>query len=123
VAHYFMLGGPGDNKDTLKETLANADMLEKAAFFVFSGIRIYPHTVLYDLALEEGQIEPNWSPLEPRFYWSPALSREKVMDIVIDHARGRSNWIVGSGSQQMFKKIARLHERGHVGPLWERLIQ
>jgi radical SAM superfamily enzyme YgiQ (UPF0313 family) len=123
VAHYLMLGGPGDNKDTLKETLANADMLEKAAFFVFSGIRIYPHTALYDLALEEGQIEPNWSPLEPRFYWSPALSREKVMHIAIDHARGRSNWIVGSGSQQMFKKIARLHERGHVGPLWERLIQ
>jgi radical SAM superfamily enzyme YgiQ (UPF0313 family) len=123
VAHYLMLGGPGENEDTLKETLANADRLERTAFFVFNGIRIYPHTALRDLALEEGQIEPNWSPLEPRFYWSPSLSREKVMNIVIDHARSRGNWIVGSGSQQMFKNIAKLHERGNVGPLWERLIQ
>ncbi|MGO9137112.1 MAG: lipid biosynthesis B12-binding/radical SAM protein [Syntrophales bacterium] len=123
VAHYLMLGGPGENKDTLKETLANANKLEKAAFFVFSGIRIYPNTALYDLALEEGQIEPNWNALEPKFYWSPALSREKVMEIVMDHARSRRNWVVGSGSQQMFRSIARLHERGNVGPLWERLIQ
>ncbi len=61
VAHYLMLGGPGENEDTLKETLANADRLGKAVFFVFNGIRIYPHTALYDLALEEGQIEPNWN--------------------------------------------------------------
>jgi radical SAM superfamily enzyme YgiQ (UPF0313 family) len=123
VAHYLMLGGPGENKDTLKETLANADRLEKTAFFVFSGIRVYPHTALYDLAIEEGQIEPNWNPLEPRFYWSPALHRETVMELMKNHAGSRSNWIVGSGSKQTFKNIARLHERGNVGPLWERLIR
>lgn len=123
VAHYLMLGGPGENKDTLKETLANADRLEKTALFVFSGIRIYPHTALYAFALEEGQIEPNWNPLEPRFYWSPALHRQTVVELVEDHAGCRSNWVIGSGSQQTFKNIARLHARGRVGPLWERLVQ
>jgi radical SAM superfamily enzyme YgiQ (UPF0313 family) len=123
VSHYLMLGGPGEDEDTLKETLANADALGKTVFFVFSGVRIYPHTALYGLALEEGQIEANWNPLEPRFYWSPALHRETVMELMKNHAGNRSNWVIGSGSQLMFKNIARLHERGNVGPLWERLIQ
>lgn len=123
VAHYLMLGGPGENEDTLKETLVNADELEKTAFFAFSGIRIYPHTALYTLALEEGQIEPHWNPLEPRFYWSKALQREAVMELMKDHAGSRSNWVIGAGSQQMFKNIAGLHARGLMGPLWERLIR
>ena len=123
VSHYLMLGGPGEDEDTLKETLTNADALEKTVFFVFSGVRIYPHTALHTLAIEEGQIKSNWDPLEPVFYSSPALCREKVTDMVVDHARGRSNWVVGSGSQQTLKNIARLHARGHVGPLWEWLIQ
>ncbi|HVO64911.1 MAG TPA: lipid biosynthesis B12-binding/radical SAM protein [Syntrophales bacterium] len=122
VAHYLMLGGPGENEDTLKETLANTDKLEKTAFFVFSGIRIYPHTALYTLALEEGHIESNWNPLEPRFYWSPAVQREAVMELVKNHAAGRSNWVIGTGSQLMFKNITKLYARGRVGPLWERLI-
>lgn len=123
VAHYLMLGGPGENEDTLKETLTKTDGLDKTVFFVFNGIRIYPHTALYDLALDEGQIEPHCNLLEPVFYWSPALHRKKAMDIVEDHVSGRTNWVIGSGSQQMFKIITRLHARGHVGPLWERLIR
>lgn len=122
VAHYLMLGGPGENEDTLKETLAVADSLEKTAFFVFSGVRIYPHTALYAIALEEKQIESNWNPLEPRFYCSPLLQLEAVMELVKDHAGRRSNWVIGTGPYQMFKNIARLHARGRVGPLWERLI-
>lgn len=123
VAHYLMLGGPGEDEDTLNETLANADRLGKTVFFIFSGVRIYPHTALYALALEEGQIETNWNPLEPRFYWSQALHRETVMELVKNHAGSRSNWVIGTGSQLTFKYIAKLHARGHVGPMWERRIR
>ncbi|PIP07974.1 MAG: B12-binding domain-containing radical SAM protein [Syntrophobacterales bacterium CG23_combo_of_CG06-09_8_20_14_all_48_27] len=122
VAHYLMLGGPGEDEGTLKETLANADELEKAVFFVFGGVRIYPHTALYDLALKERQIERSRNLLEPAFYWSPALHRETVMDIVKEHAGSRANWVFGSGSQQTLKNLARLHARGRVGPLWEQVI-
>ncbi|MDO8785208.1 MAG: lipid biosynthesis B12-binding/radical SAM protein, partial [Syntrophales bacterium] len=89
VAHYLMLGGPGEDENTLKETLGNADELEKAVFFVFNGIRIFPHTALYDLAVEEGQIERNRNLLEPAFYWSPALQKEKAADLLKDHACDR----------------------------------
>lgn len=123
IAHYLMLGGPGENDATLKETLARADELEKTVFFVFGGVRIYPRTALYDMALKEGQIEPDRNLLEPAFYWSPTLHREAVMDLVNNHAGGRINWVVGSGSPQMFKSLARMHARGHVGPLWEQLIR
>jgi len=123
VAHYLMLGGPGENEDTLKETLTNAEGLGKTVFFVFSGVRIYPHTALYALALEEGQIEPHHNLLEPVFYWSPGLRRETAVHLVKKHTGSQTNWVVGSGSQQMFRIIEKLHAHGNTGPLWERLIQ
>lgn len=123
VAHYLMTGGPGENEDTLRETLANADRLEKTVFFIFNGIRLYPHTTLYNLAIKEEQIERHCDLLEPVFYWSPSLPRETALDLVKNHIGSRTNWVVGSGSPQMLKIIERLHARGHVGPLWERLIQ
>jgi radical SAM superfamily enzyme YgiQ (UPF0313 family) len=123
VAHYLMTGGPGENEDTLRETLTNADRLVKTVFFIFNGIRIYPHTTLYNLAIKEGQLQPNRDLLEPVFYWSPSLPRKTAIDLVKNHIGSRTNWVIGSGSPQMFKIIERLHARGHVGPLWERLIQ
>ena len=123
VAHYLMTGGPGENEDTLRETLTNADRLEKTVFFIFNGIRLYPHTSLYNLAIKEGQIEPRSDLLEPVFYWSPSLPRKTAIDLVKNHIGSRTNWVIGSGPPQMYKIIERLHARGHVGPLWERLIQ
>jgi radical SAM superfamily enzyme YgiQ (UPF0313 family) len=123
VAHYLMTGGPGENEDTLRETLTNADRLEKTVFFIFNGIRLYPHTTLYNLAIKEGQIEPRCDLLEPVFYWSPSLPRKTAIDLVKNHIGSRTNWVIGSGPPQMYKIIERLHARGHVGPLWERLIQ
>jgi radical SAM superfamily enzyme YgiQ (UPF0313 family) len=123
VAHYLMLGGPGENYNTLNETLTNTDRLEKSVFFVFNGVRIYPHTALYDIARKEGQIDGNWNPIEPKFYWSRALDRETVTELVRNHAGKRTNWVIGSGSQQTYKIIARLHARGREGLLWELLIR
>lgn len=36
IAHYFMLGGPGENEETLQETLNSVDQLEKAVFSFFA---------------------------------------------------------------------------------------
>jgi radical SAM superfamily enzyme YgiQ (UPF0313 family) len=40
IAHYFLLGGPGENKQTLQETLIGLDRLERAVFLFFFGKRI-----------------------------------------------------------------------------------
>jgi radical SAM superfamily enzyme YgiQ (UPF0313 family) len=123
VAHYLLLGGPGECESTLRETLGNTADLGKAVYFVFNGIRIYPHTHLYDLALMERQIFPSTDLLKPTFYWSSALGRQQAIDMVADHAQGKINWLVGSGAEKTARILARMYERGRVGPLWEYLMR
>jgi len=123
VAHYLMLGGPGENGETLAETLSNADRLEKTVFFIFCGVRIYPHTALYDMALEEKQITAGTNLIDPVFYWSPGLNRAEVLALMQARAARYPNWIVGAGPPGMYRTVARLHARGQVGPLWEFLVR
>lgn len=123
IAHYFLLGGPGENAQTLQETLSGADKLERAVFFFFCGIRIYPHTDLHKVALEEGQIEKSQSLLSPVFYRSPYITDVEIVQKVEAHADGRLNWLIGAGESKAMRILPRLYERGHTGPLWEHLIQ
>ena len=123
IAHYFLLGGPGENKQTLQETLIGLDRLERAVFFFFCGIRIYPHTALYDVALREGQITDGQNVLSPVFYRSPHISVGEIMQTVEKHANGRLNWLVGAGEAKATRVLPKLYKRGLTGPLWEYLIQ
>jgi radical SAM superfamily enzyme YgiQ (UPF0313 family) len=123
TAHYFLLGGPGENKKTLQETLIGLDRLERAVFFFFCGIRIYPHTALYDVALREGQITVGQNILSPVFYRSPHITVEEIMQTVENHANGRLNWIIGAGEAKATRVLPKLYKRGLTGPLWEYLIQ
>lgn len=123
VAHYFLMGGPGENRETLEQTLSNIDKLEKTVLFFFCGMRIYPHTPLYDIAAAEGQVEPGRSLLEPVFYQSPALSSEEIVRTVAARAEGRPNWVIGSGGPEMEAVLTRMYARGFTGPLWEYLAR
>jgi radical SAM superfamily enzyme YgiQ (UPF0313 family) len=123
VAHYFLLGGPGENKETLQKTLAGIDNLEKAVFFFFCGVRVYPHTALYDVALREGQITAEQNILSPVFYRSPEITAQEIMQTVENHANGRLNWIIGAGEAKATRILPKLYRRGFTGPLWEYLIQ
>ena len=122
IAHYFLLGGPGENGQTLRETLDNVGKFKKSVFFFFCGIRIYPHTALYKIALQEGQITAKQNLLQPVFYRSPYITDREIMQTVEEYAYGRFNWIVGSGENKVTKVLPRLYERGFSGPLWEHLI-
>ena len=122
IAHYFLLGGPGENEQTIQETLTGVDQLEKSVFFFFCGIRIYPHTSLYDTAVREGQILSSQNLLEPVFYQSPFISDVEIMQRVEAHAAGRINWLIGAGESKATRILPRLYDRGHTGPLWEHLI-
>jgi radical SAM superfamily enzyme YgiQ (UPF0313 family) len=123
IAHYFLLGGPGENRQTLQETLNAVDKLEKSVFFFFCGIRIYPHTALYEIALREGQVSADQDLLQPVFYRSTHITDKEIMQTVEDHSGGRFNWIVGSGENKTTRVVPKLYARGFSGPLWEHLIQ
>lgn len=123
VAHFFLLGGPGETSDTLDETLGRLDGLEKSALFFFCGMRVYPKTKLFEIAVDEGQTAKSESIMAPLFYRSAFIETDEILRRLKEHGRDRLNWIIGSGGQKMAKVIERLHERGHTGPLWEYLVR
>ncbi len=123
IAHYFLLGGPGEDARSLDETMNRMEALGKAAFFLLCGVRIFPHTPLYDLAMEEGQIRPDQDLLSPVFYRSNGITTEAIIDRVKSQARGRVNWVYGDGGEETERVVTRMHARGRPGPLWELLLR
>jgi len=123
IAHYLLPGGPGENCDSLNETLLNIDKLDKSVLFIFSGIRIYPHTELYDIAVKEGQISESQSMLEPVFYQAESITQEEIIRRVTGYAKGHTNRIVGAGGNRTGDILSRMYKSGYHGPLWEYLIQ
>jgi radical SAM superfamily enzyme YgiQ (UPF0313 family) len=123
VAHYFLLGGPGETAETVAQSLSEMDRLEKTAFFIFIGMRIYPHTVLYEIALREGQISTEQSILEPVFYAPSSNSLTDIASQVEERAQGKMHWIRAAGGEQTGRILSRMYRRGHTGPLWEHLIR
>jgi len=123
VAHYFLLGGPGETPESLEDTLANIDRLEKTVVFLFCGMRIYPGTPLFARALAEGLINAATELLAPLFYETAAIGRQHILDRVRARAGGRTNWVIGSGGEETGKIISRMYQKGYSGPLWEFLIR
>ena len=70
---FLLLGGPGETKDSVEESLRFADSLPLDALKITIGIRIYPHTELARTAVAEGLIAPDDDLLLPKFYMVPGL--------------------------------------------------
>ena len=70
---FLLLGGPGETKESVDESLAFARSLGLEMLKVSVGIRLYPHTPLARQAVEEGVVSPEDDLLVPRFYIRPGL--------------------------------------------------
>ena len=70
---FLLLGGPGETRETVDESLEFADSLRLDALKITVGLRIYPETPLASTALEEGLITPEDNLLFPHFYISPLV--------------------------------------------------
>ncbi|MBW2243798.1 MAG: radical SAM protein [Deltaproteobacteria bacterium] len=86
-----LFGGPGEDRETIDETL---DFLrEKNPLMVMFalGIRILPHTAMAELAIEQGLISADDPLMEPKYYLSPGVegwAREYLDKACAQHA----NW-------------------------------
>ncbi len=123
VAHYFLLGGPGETRETVAETLSNAETLERAVHFFFCGVRIYAGTRMHQLALQEGQVAPADELLAPVFYRPPGVDLETMGQMVTEAGAGRFSWMLSGGGEQGVRMLERMYARGYTGPLWEKLIR
>lgn len=70
---FLLLGGPGETRESVEESLAFADSLRLDALQITVGIRIYPGTALARRAVAEGVIGSEAELLRPRFYLAPGL--------------------------------------------------
>ncbi len=90
---FLLLGGPGETRETVHRSLAFTDALDLDAVKVTVGIRIYPHTSLARLAVQEGVVTPEDDLLHPRFYLVEDLE-DGLEDRIREWLADRPNWIL-----------------------------
>jgi radical SAM superfamily enzyme YgiQ (UPF0313 family) len=119
----FMLGGPGETPDTVRETLrfaAKSIRPDDVAFFTL-GVRIYPGTGLERIAREQGVLSaaPD-EMLSPVFYLSPAVQLDWLVREVKSASDVHLNFLPGDAiAQPLLPKLQRLaHFAGIKPPLW-----
>jgi hypothetical protein len=95
------------------------DEVEPTAVIAMTGIRIYPGTVMEQVAVRDNIIAEGDSLLEPVFYISPAV-REDLCNLVTEEALKRRTWIVPgleiNVSSAMLDALRMFPGRG---PLWK----
>jgi radical SAM superfamily enzyme YgiQ (UPF0313 family) len=90
---FFMFGGPGETRETVMETFSFIDqhISEKDMVFTGEGVRIYPQTEMYDIALKQGFIKADDNLLEPVYYVSPDIGKENLSSLLRREIAKRPN--------------------------------
>ncbi len=119
----FMLGGPGETRETVRETLlfAEKNIRPRDAAFFNVGIRVYPGTELESIARQQGVLTaPPHDMLAPVFYVSPDVDAAWIRAQVKNSMNGHMNFMsVDSFSFPYLPLIHRMGYRlGLRSPLW-----
>ena len=127
---FFLFGGPGETRDTFRETLDFIDKYINTDDLVYmnAGLRVYPGTPLYLTVLKEGLIKPDQPILQPPlFYYSEKCGREEINHLIKEAARTRSNCLPSSEttpSPELIKEaIAFRAEKGLTEPIFRTLLK
>lgn len=88
---FLLLGGPGETKQTVLQSLEFADSLKLEMMKVTTGIRIYPNTKLAQIAVQDKIITPNEALLFPKFYLSSGLA-DWLRPTVLQWIKNRPTW-------------------------------
>jgi radical SAM superfamily enzyme YgiQ (UPF0313 family) len=89
---FLMLGGPGETRETVAESVALLAQYRPQMVNLTVGIRIYPGLALHRLAIEEGLLAPGDNLLQPRFYLAPAL-KDWIWEYLAGVMAQHPNWI------------------------------
>ncbi len=89
---FLLLGGPGETRETVLESLSFIDSLDLETVKVTIGIRIYPETALADIARREGVVSRENSLLFPAFYLATELDGW-LQETVATWMAARPHWV------------------------------
>jgi len=89
---FLMLGGPGETRETVLESLKFVDDLSLDLMKLSIGIRIYPNTPLAERAIQEGKIASHDDLLRPQFYVVEEI-KKWLYETVTEWAKDRPNWM------------------------------
>ncbi|HET7623056.1 MAG TPA: radical SAM protein, partial [Gemmatimonadaceae bacterium] len=103
VLWIFLVGGPGETRETLAETLRFAAwrMSRGDAVYLTVGLRIYPGTQLQRTAIEEGVIAADDPLLLPRFYFSSALDMDECLATLRRFAADQPRFMFSADSRSV----------------------
>jgi len=123
-AWIFLLGGPGETRETVAETLKFAESAARPQDVVFFniGVRIYPGTELDSIARRQGMLTvPADQMLRPVFYSSPDVDAAWMMGAVRRSMNRHMNFInTDSIGLNILPRVHRIaHLLGVRPPLWK----
>lgn len=116
-AHFLILGGVGETKKTLMETMKNAGKIRFSVFFPYIGMRIYPGTPLHKITIEEGKVSAEDSLLEPTYYIADGFDYNECKQWALETGKA---WIFPDDplSEQMEEMRIKRKKKGLI---WEYL--
>ncbi len=93
VTCFLLLGGPGETRETVAESIEFLEELAPDQVTVTVGIRIYPGCELHGLALREGVITSRQNLLYPAFYLAPAV-QDWLWDYMREQCDQHPGWLM-----------------------------
>lgn len=90
---FLLLGGPGETRETVEESVALLESYKPKMVNLKAGIRIHPGTPLHHRALAEGLVSPEDDLLWPRYYLAAAV-REWIGDYLEKLTARHPNWVL-----------------------------
>lgn len=117
--HSLLIGGPGETMESVNETFDNILSMSPTAVICMTGIRIFPETRLYNIAIEEGVINKDHDLLDKAFYISP-LIEDEIFPFIDRFSKQNPTWIFPGLNINMNTELQKkLRRFGIKGPLWE----
>ena len=115
ICFNLLLGGCGENQDTLNETFTFLKQYPNCAVSAYSALRVYPNTPLERIARAENRV--TGSLLYPQFYISLEIE-ETLNEILEAHREKHPEWMLRGITKPPSAMLIERFVRDRNSPLW-----
>jgi radical SAM superfamily enzyme YgiQ (UPF0313 family) len=117
-AHSLIFGAPGENLDTVKNTVKNVNATNPTAVLGFLGIRVFPNTLLADHCIKTGYYKEDQINLDPVFFISEDRFQE-IYDYLQQVLKEDQRWIIPGIEEFDLGLLQEIRKRKKRGMSWE----